>query len=114
MTLLATNDFKKKTSTVAPGYRYRERFRQRPVLHAYRMRNLDSIAKLIEGMSGSLQCEMADFRADMAQFRAEVNERFDGLETAIKRHDTGILAANMAANGITRAQAQLERRQGRS
>lgn len=28
---------------------------------------------------------------DLADFRKEVNARFDGLETAIKRHDAGIL-----------------------
>jgi cell pole-organizing protein PopZ len=64
-------------------------------------RDLNSIAKLIEDVSGSLHREIAEFRA-------EVNARFDDLEKSIKRHDAGILAANIAVNGITRAQARQE------
>lgn len=70
--------------------------------------DLNSIAKLIEDMSGSLQREIAEFHAEMTEFRAEVNGRFDDLEKTIKRHDAGILAANIAVNGVTKAQAKQE------
>ena len=54
--------------------------------------DLNSIAKLIVDMHGSLQREIAEFRA-------EVNGRFDDLEKTVRRHDAGILAANIAVIG---------------
>ena len=52
-------------------------------------------------MSGSLQREVQEFRA-------EVNTRLDDLEKSLERHDSGILAANIGATGIIRAQAEQE------
>lgn len=49
--------------------------------------DLNSIAKLIVDMHGSLQREIAEFRG-------EVNGRFDDLEKTLKRHDAGILSGS--------------------